>query len=364
MKQVGFATILLATALSAADLPDMDSRRGQQVFESGGCIQCHALSGRGGTTGPDLAKIIDRGFTPATLAGTMWNHAPVMWGQMRARNVQPAPLSEGQVADLFAAFYATHYFDAPADAARGKLVFERASCAFCHGIDSQKRAPAPAVKDWVSLSNSVAMVASMWNHATTMQAELEKENVGWPVLSGQDVADVALYLRILPGVPHRDATFTIASGDEGKRLFESKGCNGCHSVEKLPLQGRTLDDMAATMWNHANDLKANRPAVDATEMSSLLGYVWASQFFTDSGSAGRGSRVFASRRCGSCHGVAGSGAPALAGGGRFTGVTIVSALWRHGPAMLGQMEAKKIRWPEFRAGEMEDLIAYINSRKK
>ena len=46
-----------------------------------------------------------------------------MWGTMRTRHVEPPPLSQQQAADLFAAFYASHYFDTPADAARGKAVF-------------------------------------------------------------------------------------------------------------------------------------------------------------------------------------------------------------------------------------------------
>ncbi len=92
--------------------------------------------------------------------------------------------------------------------------------------------------------------------------------------------------------------------------------------------------------------------------------MWASQFFQDSGDTGRGAKVFVARRCVQCHGVAGSGAPDLsADAGAVSGITIVSALWRHGPAMLDQMAAKGIKWPQFKAGEMADLIAYVNSGK-
>ena len=74
--------------------------------------------------------------------------------------------------------------------------------------------------------------------------------------------------------------------------------------------------------------------------------------------------MFAARNCAECHGVAGSGAPDLrANAGSITGISIVSALWRHGPAMLDQMAAKGIRWPQFRSGEMGDLIAYLNQGK-
>ncbi len=69
------------------------------------------------------------------------------------------------------------------------------------------------------------------------------------------------------------------------------------------------------------------------EMRDLLGYLWAQQFFEDSGSAAAGKRVFAAKRCASCHEGAGT-APKLAQAGKFNGANMVSALWRHGPSML------------------------------
>ncbi len=40
---------------------------------------------------------------------------------------------------------------------------------------------------------------------------------------------------------------------------------------------------------------------------------------------------------------------------------MVSGLWRHGPTMLSQMEKEHIPWPVFKAGEMDNLIAFMNS---
>src|ERR1035437_4703080 len=68
--------------LGAANVPDMDSARGEQVFVDMNCIQCHELNGRGGHVGPNLLRVLDRSFTPAELAATMWNHAPTMWSKM------------------------------------------------------------------------------------------------------------------------------------------------------------------------------------------------------------------------------------------------------------------------------------------
>jgi mono/diheme cytochrome c family protein len=356
--------LLLFTGGSAYAAPvSMDAARGRELFESRGCVQCHRLNGRGGNAAPDLGRIVDRGFTPASLAATMWNHAPVMWSTMRAQNVTPPPLSEQDAADLFAAFFAAHYFDLPADAGRGKAVFSRASCARCHGLETSPVPAAPPVRNWSSLSDSVSLVANMWNHAAKMQAELEKEKISWPKLSGGDVADLLVYLRNQPGARRPEYTFAIAAGESGQKLFVDKGCGACHISGELNTRTMTLDDVAASLWNHANRLKT-RPEFDRGEMSALLGYVWTLPWFQGAGEASRGAKVFTERRCSQCHGVAGSGAPELSGrAGGVDGITIVSALWRHGPTMLDQMQSKGIKWPEFRLGEMADLIAYVNSRK-
>jgi len=365
MKGLAFAMILAQAGLYAAAPLAMDSERGHQVFESHGCIECHKLNGHGGNIGPDLGRMIDRGFTSAVLAGTMWNHAPTMWSAMQARHVERQPLDVQEASDLFAAFYAAHYFDTPADAARGKAVFVTAFCSHCHGIETSPLPAATPVSRWTALSAPIVLVASMWNHAATMQAELEKQKIPWPSLSGQDIADLLVYLRNLPSSRHTTAIFRISSGEEGRNLFDAKACGSCHAVAELRTQGMTLDDVAASFWNHANLLKASRPQIGLEEMRSLLGYVWASQFFQGSGNAARGAKVFVARHCSECHGAAGSGAPDLtADAGSIDGITIVSALWRHGPAMFEQMQRKGIRWPQFKLGEMADLIAYLNAGKR
>ena len=77
-----------------------DSARGAALFESLKCVQCHSVSGKGGRTAPDLGRLADRSFTPASLAATMWNHAPAMWESMRASDIRAGDLDEQAAADL------------------------------------------------------------------------------------------------------------------------------------------------------------------------------------------------------------------------------------------------------------------------
>ena len=140
-----------------------DSERGEKLFATERCVQCHSIDGKGGRTAPDLGAQIDRSFTPASLASTMWNHAPIMWAAMEGAKIEKPVLSPESAADLFAFFYSTRFFDTPGDAARGKQVFASRHCSDCHGITDSKSEAAPPVMKWDSLGQPIILVQQMWN---------------------------------------------------------------------------------------------------------------------------------------------------------------------------------------------------------
>jgi mono/diheme cytochrome c family protein len=364
------ALLLFAAAgLDAAPIA-ADSARGALLFESLSCIECHSINGKGGTVGPDLGRKIDRSFTPATLAATMWNHAPTMWTAMRERNIRPGDLNPQAAADLFAYFYSARFFEKPGDAARGKRLFESKHCADCHGLiqakpqaTAAKLPAAPPVSQWESIGQPIALADAMWNHGATMREEFSKRNLKWAELTTQNLTDLLVYLRNLPQTRNAVTRVEISAGAEGEALFRSKGCERCHTGNLAlsgQLKGKTLTDVAAAMWNHEPRMAASPPQLAVAEMREITSYLWASQFFEDAGDAAAGRRVFTSKRCVVCHEDPSSGAPRI-GGGTFSGVAMVSALWHHGPRMLDGMKAKKISWPRFEGSQMSDLIAFLSS---
>jgi len=359
------AILVLVTSLHAADYL-ADSVRGKQLFESLSCVQCHSVNGTGGAIGPDLGRIVDRGFTPASLAATMWNHAPKMWAAMRDQGVHAGVLNERDAANLFAYFYSTRFFEAPGDAARGKRAFAARGCSNCHGLKEGLLPRVKPVSQWESLGDPVALTEAMWNHAPTMLAEARLKHEPWPVLSAQELSDILVYLRNLPFPPSKPPVFQIGSDADGEAVFKARGCKGCHpSVSELSrsTEGKTLTEVAAAMWNHEPIMSragATPTRFAPDEMRDLLGYLWAQQFFEDAGLPAAGRRVFVSKKCASCHDA--GKAPKLAGGG-FNGASLVSALWRHGPSMLSQMQKDRVPWPRFEGSQMADLIAYLNTKK-
>jgi mono/diheme cytochrome c family protein len=299
----------------------------------------------------------------------MWNHAPAMWAAMGQRGIVPGAMDEQGAADLFAYFASARFFEKPGEAERGKRLFTEKSCAGCHGLTKPLASGTPPVSGWGGLTDPVLLAQAMWNHAPGMLKATAAKHLAWPSLSGQDLADLLVYLRNLPGVAQRPSNLQTTAGTNGEALFRSKGCAGCHgSAGDLSrrLTGLTSTEVAAAMWDHAPRMAAAGkgsplPQFNSEEMRELLSFLWARQFFQESGSAAHGRHVFSAKRCNSCHGVSSSGAPDLiAAHAPFNGATMVSALWRHGPGMLQQMKQKGVPWPRFTGNEMADLIAYLN----
>ena len=360
--------LLTASALGAATI-ELDSSRGQKVFESEACVQCHAIDGKGGHIAPDLGRVLNRGFTPAALASTIWNHAPTMWAAMEKQGVKRGGLDEQAAADLFAYFYSVRFFDKPGDAGRGKRLFHEKTCDGCHGLTNSPNPSAPPVSKWQALAGPIELTQAMWNHSGSMYAELLHNKMGWPQLSSQDLSDLLVYFRNLPGASARQSTLITTAGSQGEALFASKGCKQCHDAGTLlfrtALADHTLTDVAAALWDHAPRMKTPPAHFEVDEMRELLSYLWANQFLTVNGNPERGRKLFTAKRCASCHDDPSAGAPDLSKLQQpVNGSTMVSVLWRHGPQMLQQMNQKRIKWPHFEANEMADVISYLNSRRK
>jgi cytochrome c2 len=364
-----FVVLVSALAAHAAGFTG-DSARGQRLFETLACVQCHSVNGTGGKSAPDLGRVLDRGFTPATLAATMWNHAPGMWASMRDRQITAGELDQQAAQDLMAFFYAARFFEKPGDAGRGKRAFASDGCAGCHSLP---------VSQWQGLTDPIALIDAMWNHRSQMLAATASKGVRFPLLSAQDLTDMLVYLRNqpgnLPGSRERTGVFRIESTGAGDAVFQSAGCAKCHQtvaalaqdVQGQNGQEMTLTEIAAEMWNHAPRMAAaGAPAINLTpgQMSDLVSSFWAAKFFEDAGRTASGSRVFASKNCAVCHNDAASGAPRLPVAGRdFSGAAMISVLWRHGPRMLDLMKTKGLGWPRFNGAQMADLIAYLNTYK-
>ena len=362
LRVTALGALVIWSAQAAGVVPG-DARRGEQLFTSEQCIQCHSVKGKGGTLAPDLARRVDRDYTPSVMASLMWNHAPDMWAAMEKQGLKKGSMTPEKAADLFAYFVSARYFEKPGDAARGKLAFDAHKCSGCHGITSSSVVGAPPVVKWESLADPVILAQQMWNHGPKMRAEFAKKKLTWGKLTGQELTDMLVYLQNLPETRGLAKNFSFEASDAGEKLFAAKGCAECHvgkrALEVL-LKNQTLTEIAVDMWNHQPSMKNPPPVFEKDEMAQIISYLWAKQYFKGNGNAGRGKSVFTAKNCASCH--EGGAAPKLAKGkDAYSDITMVAALWDHGPQMLASMKAKNVAWPRFTAREMADVVAYLNS---
>jgi mono/diheme cytochrome c family protein len=360
--------VLFAVPLAGASLPVIpgDSARGARLFQTEQCVHCHSVNGKGGKIGVDLGRAVPRNYSPAYLASTMWNHAPVMWAAMEGAGIEKPQLSPQAAADLFAFFYSARFFEKPGDAARGRATFEQKRCAVCHGITESRAEGAPPVTKWDSLADPILLAQQMWNHSFHMRQAFARRKLEWQSLTAAELEDILVYLRSLPETAGLESRFSNTSGAGGERIFRVKGCANCH-VGKLALEDRlhnmTLTEIAVDMWNHAPRMAQTPPTLSPEEMRQLLSFLWMRQFVYPGGDVAAGKQVFHERHCADCHISGRHGAPALPGQARkYSEVAIISALWLHGPQMLNRMKQAGVGWPRFaNAQEVANLTAYLNS---
>ncbi len=356
-----------------------DAKAGLKTFFDKGCVRCHAVLGEGGKSAPDLGRAPAGHLSAAELVAAMWNHAPQMWTRMQQEKVTPPAITETEMSNLFAFLYSVRLMDEPGDPQRGRQLLSEKRCLECHQTSPGGKRRAPELREWASYRNPVSWIQAMWNHAPAMQALMEARGLPWPKFEGNDVPDLVAYIRTQVTTPHRHFYLQPANPEIGRALFQQKGCANCHGMRGsgraiAPDLGRrpfprTLGQFAALLWNHSPQMWASmkaqhipRPQFSNKEMADLVAYLFAERYFEATGSPVVGKRVFEAKGCASCHASSQKavGPDLSRWQGRVSPAAVATAMWNHGPVMLGRMREQQIPWPLFRPGEMVDLMEYLN----
>ena len=376
MRRLGL-TLLVALFVAAPALPQGgDAEYGKDLLKMRRCTDCHAVSGEGGGSAPDLAKVPSGGYSPAGLAAVMWDHAPMMWKAMEEAGRQPTSLQPSDIANLYAYFYSLEFHDPAGDADAGERVFSSKNCAKCHalpGVEDDTLVGKP-VNRWSSMADATLWLQEMWNHAEGMSAAIEAQGMKWPKFTAEEMASLVAFIGTIP--PHDGAVKYIRLGDpaNGQAVFEKQGCAGCHSfVEgdagKKPIlsakEEPRLGGLSAALWSHYPLMKAagaKFQPMELDEMADLTTYLFREGYYQTKGKASRGEKLVAEKNCTQCHGANNPDIPAahLATVGPYSAVKMASVVWTHGPNMKIFMDYLEAEWPQISEQEMADLIAYLN----
>jgi mono/diheme cytochrome c family protein len=272
-----------------------DPRTGEILFASKHCIQCHRLSGEGGSAGPAL-DTLPRGVSPLRIARDLWNHGPAMVRAIRRRGLDVPQFDDTEIIDLFAYLRSrgerrtARRFQSPGDPARGERLFESKGCLRCHEVfGGESIGPDLGT---LELGGSVTQIAGrMWNHWPAMAEAMEALDMPVPEFGEDELADLFAYLFI--------ARYEAQTGDtqRGRAVYIDKRCSDCHGLgEKMteetddplgpalaPITGhQSKENIVEKMWNHVPKMSRRMgqqripwPRFEAQELADILAFLSA-----------------------------------------------------------------------------------------
>ena len=130
--------------------------------------------------------------------------------------------------------------------------------------------------------------------------------------------------------------------------------------------------MAGEIWNHSpkmwasmEELGIQYQKLTEEEMSDLLTYLYFANFVDPPGDPTRGGVLFAEKGCVACHAVSNDEVavgPDVSDMKLADEAEVITAMWNHAFKMEEIARASDTAWPQFRSGEMADVVAFIRSR--
>ncbi len=375
---LGTVSVSFAQNLTIPDNP----LKGRIVFEQKGCISCHAIQGDGKEIGPDLGEQKIYGSF-LQLAGIMWNHAPEMLRKMNEQNMPFPEFTQTEMVELIAYLYYLRYLGEPGEPEQGKILIKEKACLNCHSIGVKGGDLAPAFEKFAKFVAPLYIAQALWNHGPKMDKQLKKKGLKRPHFAEGELVDLAAYIReASSGAGRGKASLSPGNPNNGKNVFEEKGCINCHDLddrknniipdlEEVDL-ALSVTGIAGLMWNHGAEMQKQMkeeeiewPQFEAKEMADLTAFLYFLKFNGKAGNKRAGKAVFSEKGCISCHSTdvtGGTIGPNLTKSKHFSStIDMAHVMWNHAQVMEKRIAEKVQHWPIFTGNEITDLYAYLKS---
>ena len=269
------------------DVPG-DADKGEELFGSKGCTQCHSLDGSRAGTGPDLGQLDAE--TPIVWAQRMWNHGQTMETLMETKNVPWPNFKDQEMLNLLAFLQKKSSGSRqeatllPATPSKGKSLFLSKGCGSCHAVDGEGGQGGPDLGPRHEATPSIVQFAGlMWNHSPQMFAQMEKKGVARPQFAEREMADLIAYLYL---VRYLEPAGRV---DLGTQVFHEKHCSNCHGADghggrEGPNLARRqpfyASQLAYTVWSHGPEMyrrmrekNISWPSLDENELVDLVAFL-------------------------------------------------------------------------------------------
>jgi mono/diheme cytochrome c family protein len=249
-----------------------DAARGEQVFRSKHCAECHGITSSKVAGAPPVAmwnSLAD----PIALATEMWDHAGRMREEFAKRKLGWVELTGQDLSDLLvylrglpATKGLSKDFHLPTGTT-GQTLFQSKGCAGCHTgeLGLEKRLRSQTITD---------IAADMWDHARNMGPHA-------PMLSEDEMRE------IIGSIWSRQYFRGTGNPQRGQKVFAERNCATCHNnpssgAPNLANLHQSFSDIAmiSVLWDHGPkmlELMKQRnipwPRFAAQQMSDLIAYL-------------------------------------------------------------------------------------------
>ncbi len=323
----------------AQSLPGADRlARGKKLVTELGCLGCHKYRGRGGTLGPDLTYVGDKGKHAFDFTRVQGEHTVEQWlfehfkypKEVSPGTLMPeVDLSDAEARDLALYMMSLKRKSAPAshipqprfgegDPVRGETLFAM-FCSACHGPEG---------------------------YGTTMREGL------WPTGADPwghdwDRVDVVVERRsdievVVPSLHHADA-LAVLSDDFLRRIITS-GRPGTKMLGWAN-EGGLAEDEITLLVNFIRSWDAAAPDGDAVSAAR--------------GEARVGAALYRAN-CAACHGVEGEGGIGVSLNSP-TFLAVASDAFLRDTIIHGRANTAMPSWREFDSQEISDLLAHLRT---
>src|ERR1039457_736248 len=238
-RRLGLLCVMIPAMLrpALAEAGFGNPAKGQSLFVSKGCVECHAVRGAGGRIGPDLGRTAVKGSF-YEIAAALWNHALTMSDKMKEFRLVRPSFRDDELADLLAFLYFLNYFDEPGDPKVGKVLFAQKHCIQCHSLGKEGGSAGPRLDALPRGTSPLRIAQDLWNHGPAM----------------------------------------------GRTIYAQKGCFVCHGPDGKGGIGPSLrgssgeakEPITQRMWNHVPLMREKMgahqipwPRFDAEELAAL-----------------------------------------------------------------------------------------------
>jgi cytochrome c2 len=246
---------------------------------------------------------------------------------------------------------------------------------------------APGLDKFPRDMSPIFLSQGLWNHGLTIFSQMSQIGLKWPKLRGTEIMDLLKYIWSEAKGAKEGPSFKFGNPREGKEIFDEKGCNKCHSVhnegakmsEDLGKIAKTFytssSQIASSMWNKGptmlakiSQIQSESPKFTYKEMADLLTYLYFLRFIDEPGDPKKGRSLFSEKKCSTCHDIDKiSGRLMHIDLSKYENAPqteIVASIWNHSIEIYNATVQQGIPWPQFKKGEMADLLEFIRTPKK